>query len=73
MLCDYCRNKNVHFCKKGGLNTALGFFHDGGWSEYCVVPDVQVYKIPDGLKMEQGLFIKKIKLGYATLILIRFI
>lgn len=54
MLCNDCRNTNVHFCKQGSLNNTLGIYQDGGWSQYCIVPDVQVFKIPDTIKMEQG-------------------
>ncbi|KRT85950.1 hypothetical protein AMK59_2106, partial [Oryctes borbonicus] len=31
-----------------------GLFKDGGWAEYCSVPDHQVMKIPGNITLEQA-------------------
>lgn len=42
--CYYCKNAIGHFCENMiGIGTTV----NGGFSEYCVVPQSQVYKIAD--------------------------
>src|SRR5699024_3426124 len=45
-LCKYCRNGKEHLCtdKKG-----FGVVLDGGFAQCCVVPEPNVYKIPEGI------------------------
>lgn len=43
--CFYCQNDMGHFCER---KTGIGTGENGGFAEYCVVPESQVYKIkPD--------------------------
>ena len=42
--CDYCRNGIGHFCQS---MTGYGTTKNGGFAEYCAVPESQVYKFSD--------------------------
>ncbi|KAL0809359.1 hypothetical protein ABMA28_011563 [Loxostege sticticalis] len=53
-LCDNCRKGKYQYCLVGGNNDTIGIWKDGGWAEYVVVPQVQVYALPDGITLEQG-------------------
>ncbi|CAB3257430.1 unnamed protein product [Arctia plantaginis] len=53
-LCDFCRNGKYQYCLSAGINSTIGIFRDGGWAEYCVVPQQQVFALPDGITTEQG-------------------
>ncbi|GBP56626.1 D-arabitol-phosphate dehydrogenase [Eumeta japonica] len=53
-LCDFCRNGNYHYCLYAAVNTTVGLFCDGGWAQYCVVPQDQVYLLPDEVTLEQA-------------------
>jgi L-iditol 2-dehydrogenase len=45
-LCKYCRIGKEHLClRKKGFGVRL----DGGFAEYCVIPEKTVYKVPDGI------------------------
>lgn len=45
-LCKYCRVGKEHLClKKKGFGVRL----DGGFAEYCVIPEKTVYKVPEGI------------------------
>lgn len=45
-LCKYCRIGKEHLClKKKGYGVRL----DGGFAEYCVIPEKTVYKVPPGI------------------------
>ena len=41
--CYYCQKGQVHFCQN---IHPIGIRHNGGWAEYCVVPESQVYILP---------------------------
>ncbi|XP_072757798.1 sorbitol dehydrogenase [Anoplolepis gracilipes] len=49
--CDHCHNANYHFCEIGGINNTIGIFRDGGWATHAIVPETQVYLIPDEIEM----------------------
>jgi len=49
--CHYCRNGKVHLCER---LTAIGVTVHGGFAEYCIVPEKQVYELPDDVSYEQG-------------------
>lgn len=49
--CSYCRQGRVNLCKN--LNP-IGVTRDGGFAEYCRVPAVQIYLLPDSVSFEQG-------------------
>ncbi|MBC8491298.1 MAG: zinc-dependent alcohol dehydrogenase family protein [Candidatus Marinimicrobia bacterium] len=44
--CQYCRKGKVNLCEN---LIALGVDIDGGFAEYCIVPEKQCYKIPKTL------------------------
>ncbi|XP_072758255.1 sorbitol dehydrogenase-like [Anoplolepis gracilipes] len=48
--CDHCHNANYHFCKIG-CTSAIGIFRDGGWATHAIVPETQVYLLPDEIEM----------------------
>ncbi len=49
--CDYCKSGIGHFCEKMiGIGTTV----NGGFAEYCAVPESQVYKFRDGLSYEKA-------------------
>lgn len=53
----YCGN--CHFCRKGQVHlcdqiTAIGVTIDGGFAEYCIVPEKQAYKLPENVGYEEG-------------------
>ena len=49
--CDYCRNGQVHFCEH---MTGYGTTKNGGFAEYCVVDESQVYRLGDHTTFGQG-------------------
>lgn len=49
--CCYCKNGTGHFCESMiGIGTTV----NGGFSEYCAVPESQVYKISDEISFEEA-------------------
>ncbi|MDD6161106.1 MAG: zinc-dependent alcohol dehydrogenase family protein [Oscillospiraceae bacterium] len=44
--CDACRGGYAHFCER---MVGYGTTQDGGFAEYCVIPESQAYRIPEGL------------------------
>ncbi len=49
--CYYCKSGIGHFCENmDGIGTVI----DGGFAEYCAVPQSQAYKIGDNTTFEQG-------------------
>ncbi|CAH0761901.1 unnamed protein product [Diatraea saccharalis] len=54
LLCDYCRKGNYQYCLTAGINSTVGIWRDGGWAQYCKVPQDQVYALPDGITTEQA-------------------
>ncbi|XP_071573995.1 sorbitol dehydrogenase [Temnothorax nylanderi] len=52
--CDNCHSANYHFCIHGGINNTIGIFRDGGWATHAVVPETQVYLIPDEIEMRHA-------------------
>lgn len=49
--CEPCRQGEVHFCEH---MTGYGTTVNGGFAEYCVVNERQVYKLGDHTTFEQG-------------------
>lgn len=45
-LCKYCRVGKEHMCTD---RIAFGVHTDGGFAEYCIVPDRTVYHVPEGI------------------------
>ncbi|KAL0116656.1 hypothetical protein PUN28_009943 [Cardiocondyla obscurior] len=52
--CDHCHNANYHFCVGGGINNCIGIFRNGGWATHAIVPESQVYSIPDEIDMREA-------------------
>lgn len=50
-ICEPCRQGEVHFCEH---MTGYGTTVNGGFAEYCVVNERQVYKLGDHTTFEQG-------------------
>jgi threonine dehydrogenase-like Zn-dependent dehydrogenase len=49
--CYYCRNGIGHFCTSiRGIGTTV----DGGFEQYCAVPQKQVYRLGDDVSFEEG-------------------
>jgi len=53
--CYYCRRGQSNLCEN---LTALGVHIDGGFAEYSVVPEIQLYRLPDNISFEWGCFIE---------------
>lgn len=49
--CDFCRNGEVHFCDH---MIGYGTTENGGFGEYCVVNESQVYLLGEHTTFEQG-------------------
>ena len=49
--CFFCRRGQIHLCEN---LTAVGVNFDGGFAEFCRVPGVQAYKVPDSLSLDQA-------------------
>jgi 2-desacetyl-2-hydroxyethyl bacteriochlorophyllide A dehydrogenase len=49
--CRYCRRGEINLCEN---LTAVGLNYDGGFAEYCNVPAVQSYKVPDSLSLDEA-------------------
>lgn len=49
--CYYCRNGIGHFCES---MVGIGTTTDGGFAQYCVVNQSQVYKLADTTTFEEG-------------------
>lgn len=49
--CYYCKNGMGHYCESMvGIGTGI----DGGFAQYCVVPQSQVYPLDDNTSFERG-------------------
>lgn len=49
--CYYCKIGKAHFCED---MVGIGTTTDGGFAEYCIVREKQVYKIGEKLSFEEG-------------------
>ena len=67
--CGHCRP-----CKAGHYNlcTSVGFhglMADGGMAEYTVVPQNQVYRLPDSIPLEMGALVEPMSVAYHAAVL----
>ena len=67
--CGHCRP-----CKTGRYNlcTSVGFhglMADGGMAEYTVVPQNQVYRLPDSIPLEMGALVEPMSVAYHAAVL----
>ena len=49
--CHYCRRGEIHLCEN---LTATGVNYDGGFAEYCKVPSVQAYPVPNDVSLDEA-------------------
>jgi len=49
--CFFCTRGQVHLCEN---LTAVGVNYDGGFAEFCRVPAVQAYRVPDSLSLDEA-------------------
>ena len=49
--CFFCRRGEIHLCEN---LTAVGVNFDGGFAEYCRMPAVQAYKVPESLSLDEA-------------------
>jgi 2-desacetyl-2-hydroxyethyl bacteriochlorophyllide A dehydrogenase len=49
--CEYCRDGRIQLCT--GLK-AIGVTRDGGFAQFCVVPEAQALPVPAGLSLEEA-------------------
>jgi len=52
-LCEYCRMGSEHLCEN---LSSMGVHINGADAEYCVMPETNVYKIPDSVSFEAAAF-----------------
>jgi L-gulonate 5-dehydrogenase len=50
--CVYCLSGKVQLCDKG--TREVGIDLDGGWAEYIVVPEKNIYRLPDDVEYFQA-------------------
>jgi len=51
--CEYCRMGSEHLCEN---LSSMGVHINGADAEYCVMPETNVYKIPDNVSFEAAAF-----------------
>ncbi len=54
-VCDFCRSGRVDLCAD---RVSLYHYRRGGFAEYTVLPERQIYKLPEGLPLECGAFLE---------------
>ncbi|XP_076378483.1 D-altritol 5-dehydrogenase isoform X2 [Megalopta genalis] len=52
--CECCHKGTYQFCSTGGLNSTIGIYKDGGWATHALVPDTQVYAVPDDVELHKA-------------------
>lgn len=55
--CFFCRRGEVHLCSN---LRALGVDIDGGMAEFCIVPEQQLYSLPEGFPATASAFIEPV-------------
>lgn len=69
-ICPACRAGKPHICRHGGC---IGFgSHDGGFAQYCVVPECRVHNMPEAMTFEQGAIVEPLSVAYHSLSVGRF-
>jgi len=53
--CFFCRRGEIHLCEN---LTAVGVNYDGGFAQYCSVPAVQAYAVPQSMRMEEAAMVE---------------
>ncbi|AKG35943.1 zinc-dependent alcohol dehydrogenase family protein [Paenibacillus durus] len=55
--CEYCRSGRPHLCDH---LQAIGVTRDGGMAEYCIVPAVNAYRIPNEMSYAEGAMVEPV-------------
>lgn len=55
--CEFCRKGRVNLCT--GLK-ALGVDIDGGFAEYCIVPEEQLFRLPPAMAWEEAALVEPV-------------
>ncbi|XP_059057766.1 D-altritol 5-dehydrogenase-like [Achroia grisella] len=53
-LCEFCRGANYQYCLTAGINSTIGIWRNGGWAQYVLAPQDQVFALPSGITLEQA-------------------
>jgi L-iditol 2-dehydrogenase len=49
--CVYCRTGHYNLCRE---RKGIGFWYDGAFAEYIIVPDKRVHRLPDNVDFRSG-------------------
>jgi threonine dehydrogenase-like Zn-dependent dehydrogenase len=66
--CSSCRKGGVHDCDDFKI---LGFTLDGGLAEYCAVPELCLYPLPDHVTLDEGSLVENLASAVAVVRLAR--
>lgn len=55
--CEACRKGRINLCAQ---LTALGVDIDGGFAEYCIVPDTQLFPLPPNMLWEEAAMVEPV-------------
>ena len=55
-VCHYCIRGQTQFCVKDAMKTALGYWKDGGWQNYIIVPGHLCFVLPTSMSLKQSVF-----------------
>jgi len=58
--CNDCHGGNYHHCIIGGINNTIGIQRNGGWATHAVVPEEQVFLLPDDLSLSTAALIEPV-------------
>ncbi|KAF5281360.1 hypothetical protein FQR65_LT14758 [Abscondita terminalis] len=56
-ICNGCRMGTPHLCSHCRVDNALGVYLSGGWAEFIVVPQTQVYRLDENFAVELGVLV----------------
>ena len=55
-VCHYCIRGQTQFCVKDAMKTALGYWKDGGWQNYIIVPGHLCFVLTTSMSLKQSVF-----------------
>jgi len=64
--CRPCKTGRYNLCNSVGFH---GLMADGGMAEYTVVPQNQVYRLPDSIPLEMGALVEPMSVAYHAAVL----
>jgi len=59
--CRWCREGRFNICTSLGFN---GISRDGGFAEYTVIPQYQLFKIPDNVTLKEAVLAEPLSCGF---------